>query len=97
MKDKKTTQPIPRIPPSNGLMAFEAVARLGSFSKAADELSVTQSAVSHRISQLESLTGVSLFLRVGQLVTLTEHGKELLPHVRDASGTARRRSRARRH
>jgi len=75
-------KPAARIPPLNGLMAFEAVARLGSFSRAADELSITQSAVSHRISQLEATLGVALLLRVGPLVSLTVHGQELLPHVR---------------
>lgn len=72
-----------RIPPLSGLMAFEAVARHSSFSRAADELSITQSAVSHRIRQLESLLGVSLLLRIGHNVTMTSKGKELLPFVRE--------------
>lgn len=72
-----------RLPALSGLLAFEAVARHASFSKAADELSVTQSAVSHRIAQLESRLGVSLLLRVGHLVSLTSHGGDLLPHVRE--------------
>lgn len=71
-----------RVPPIKGLAAFEAVARLGSFSRAADELAITQSAVSHRITQLEWLLGVALFLRAGHAVSLTAQGRELLPHVR---------------
>ena len=78
-----------RIPPITGLMAFEAVARNGSFSKAADELSITQSAVSHRISQLESLVGASLLIRIGHSVSLTPAGKELLPFVREGLGCLR--------
>ncbi|WP_165847983.1 LysR substrate-binding domain-containing protein [Paraburkholderia lacunae] len=70
-----------RIPAISGLMAFEAVARLSSFSKAAEELSVTQSAVSHRISQLEAQLGTRLFIRVGANTSLTPHGEQLLEHV----------------
>lgn len=78
-----------RIPPITGLMAFESVARNGSFSKAADELSITQSAVSHRISQLESLVGASLLIRIGHSVSLAPAGKELLPYVREGLGCLR--------
>ncbi len=78
-----------RIPPITGLMAFESVARHGSFSKAADELSITQSAVSHRISQLESLVGASLLIRIGHSVSLAPAGKELLPYVREGLGCLR--------
>ncbi|WP_434514444.1 LysR substrate-binding domain-containing protein [Dechloromonas sp. ARDL1] len=78
-----------RIPPITGLMAFESVARNGSFSKAADELSITQSAVSHRISQLESLVGASLLIRIGHSVSLAPAGKELLPYVREGLGSLR--------
>ena len=79
----------PRIPPITGLMAFESVARHGSFSRAADELSITQSAVSHRISQLESLVGTSLLIRIGHSVSLAPAGKELLPYVREGLGCLR--------
>jgi len=72
-----------RTPAITGLTAFEAVAGHGSFSRVADELSVTQSAVSHRISQLESQLGVTLLMRIGHAVTLTPKGRELLPYVRD--------------
>jgi len=77
-------------------MAFESVARHGSFSRAADELSITQSAVSHRISQLESLVGASLLIRcasllirIGHSVSLAPAGKELLPYVREGLGCLR--------
>lgn len=53
----------PRIPPIQCLLAFEALARLRSVSAAADELSVTPSAVSHRMRQLETQLGVRLFAR----------------------------------
>ncbi len=57
------------IPPIQCLMTFEAVARLRSVSRAADELNVTTSAVSHRIRQLESHLGVNLFGRSDFSVT----------------------------
>ena len=53
----------PRIPPIHCLQAFEALARLRSVTAAAEELSVTPSAVSHRMRQLETQLGVRLFLR----------------------------------
>ena len=49
-----------RVPPLHLLIAFEAAARLGSFARAAEELSVTPSAVSHRIKNLEELWGEDL-------------------------------------
>ena len=52
-----------RVPPLHLLIAFEAAARLGSFARAAEELSVTPSAVSHRIKNLEELWGDDLFVR----------------------------------
>ena len=72
----------PRIPPIHGLLAFEAVARLGSVTLAGEELSVTRSAVSHRIRQLEQLLGIKLFQR-GDF-TLTPEGAAYLTRVRDA-------------
>ena len=60
------------IPPIQCLVTFEAVARLRSASRAADELCVTVSAVSHRIRQLESHVGLKLFSR-GDF-TLTSDG-----------------------
>ena len=54
---------IRRIPPIHCLAAFESLARLRSVTRAADELSVTPSAVSHRLRQLETQLGVKLFAR----------------------------------
>lgn len=86
---KNTRAKYQRIPAFNGLVAFEAVARHGSFSKAADELSITQSAVSHRISQLETSIGVSLFLRAGHSVSLSAQGSALLPYVQQGLDSLR--------
>jgi Bacterial regulatory helix-turn-helix protein, lysR family len=53
----------PRLPPLNAIKAFEAAARLGSFTRAAEELNVTHGAVSRQICLLEDWLGVRLFLR----------------------------------
>lgn len=66
------------------LRVFESAARLGSFGAAADELAVTQSAVSHQIRALEEQLGFALFLRVGRGVQLTPAGQELSVEVNDA-------------
>jgi LysR family glycine cleavage system transcriptional activator len=63
------------IPPLNPLRVFEAVARLGSFTKAADELHVSQSAVSRQVSLLEDYLDVKLFSREQRGITLTEAGR----------------------
>jgi len=69
----------PRRPLSlTSLRAFEAVARLLSFSEAADELHVTQSAVSRQIKGLEDELGAALFIRGTRHVELTGHGHTLL-------------------
>ncbi|WP_207455194.1 transcriptional regulator GcvA [Azospirillum sp. SYSU D00513] len=73
-----------RLPSLHGLRAFEAAARQLSFTRAAEELNVTQSAVSHQIRALEEQMGVALFRRVPQGLLLTEAGQLLLPAVRDA-------------
>jgi DNA-binding transcriptional LysR family regulator len=65
-----------KLPPLKSLPVFEAVARLNSFSKAAQELAITQSAVSHQIKQLESYLGEPLFLRSGRQLQLTEEGRQ---------------------
>ncbi|WP_431824874.1 LysR substrate-binding domain-containing protein [Burkholderia sp. F1] len=70
-----------RLPPLNPLRAFEAAARLGSVSSAADELHVTASAVSHQIRILESTLGVTLFIRSKPRVKLTPEGEALLEPV----------------
>lgn len=64
-----------KLPPLNALPVFEAVARLNSFSRAAVELNVSQSAVSHQIKGLESYLGEKLFLRTGRSLALTEEGR----------------------
>ena len=63
--------------PLGALRVFEAAARHGSFSRAADELCVTQSAVSHQVRSLEAWLGASLFERQGNRATLLPHGAEL--------------------
>lgn len=68
---------MPRLPPLNALKCFEAAARAGSFSRAADELHVTQSAVSHQIRQLEDWFGIQLFERQGRQTVATPAGAEL--------------------
>ena len=72
----------PRIPPINCLLSFEALARLRSVTKAAEELSVTPSAVSHRIRQLENHLSQKLFAR-GDF-SLTDQGDAYLVRVREA-------------
>lgn len=66
-----------RIPALYALRAFEIAARHGSFSKAAQELSVTQSAVSHHVKNLESMFDCELFERHGPRLRLTEQGRLL--------------------
>ncbi len=73
-----------RLPPLNALRGFEAAARLGSFAKAADELALTQSAVSHQVRQLEHAFGQPLFLRHGRELSLTDAGRDFLATVRAA-------------
>ena len=67
---------MPRLlPPLTALRAFEAAARLSSFTKAARELHVTPAAVSHQIRSLEKLLGVTLFRRTTRRLELTEQGR----------------------
>jgi len=73
-----------RLPPLAALKAFEAAARLGSFSRAAEESYVTHGAVSHQVKALEALVGVPLFARNGRRVALTAEGKALADRVRAA-------------
>ncbi|MDO1584268.1 LysR family transcriptional regulator [Rhizobium oryzicola] len=63
------------LPSTSALAAFESVARLGSFSGAADELSLTQGAISRQISGLEEQLGILLFERSSKGVSLTEPGR----------------------
>ncbi|MCF1441093.1 LysR substrate-binding domain-containing protein [Ralstonia nicotianae] len=73
-----------RVPPLHLLIAFEAGARHASFARAAEELSVTPSAVSHRIKNLEALWGEDLFVRTGTTLRLTAAGTRYLRSVQDA-------------
>jgi LysR family glycine cleavage system transcriptional activator len=73
-----------RLPPLNALRSFEAAARLGSFNKAADELFVTPSAVSHQIKSLEEFLGISLFRREKRRSLLTAAGEKYLSAVEHA-------------
>ncbi len=73
-----------RLPPLNALKAFEAAARSESFTRAAEELCVTQAAVSQQVKGLEAALGLKLFDRDRQRLVLTEAGREYLSVVRDA-------------
>ena len=73
-----------RLPPLNALRTFEAAARRLSFSRAADELHVTHSAVSHQVKALEEFLGVTLLHRHTRAVRLTDAGQAYLPVLRDA-------------
>lgn len=66
---------------TQNLQAFVAVAKLGSFSKAANKLHLTQPAISKRINSLESKLNRKLFDRIGRQVKLTETGQVLLQHA----------------
>jgi LysR family glycine cleavage system transcriptional activator len=72
------------LPPVADLLAFEAAARHHSISRAADELHLTQSAVSRQIRQLEEQLGVALFHRVRQRIVLTDVGRLYEADVRAA-------------
>jgi LysR family glycine cleavage system transcriptional activator len=72
------------LPPLNGLKAFEAAARSESFTRAAEELNVTQGAVSHQVKALEDTLGLKLFHRERQRLILTEAGRDYLTVIRDA-------------
>jgi LysR family glycine cleavage system transcriptional activator len=72
------------LPPLNGLRAFEAAARHMSFTDAAEELSVTQAAISHQVRGLEQRLGLKLFVRRNRSLLLSEAGQAYLPSVRAA-------------
>lgn len=69
------------LPSLHGLMLFEASARHLNFSKAADEMAITQSAVSHAVKQLEETLGHALFLRENRALSLTSQGQRLFTSV----------------
>ncbi|MBI2254474.1 MAG: LysR family transcriptional regulator [Proteobacteria bacterium] len=86
-----------QLPPLNALVIFEAAGRLASFTKAAQELNMTQAAVSYGMKQLESALGTALFRREHQRVKLTEDGRRYhqdvtlaLEHIRRSTETLRR-------
>jgi LysR family transcriptional regulator, glycine cleavage system transcriptional activator len=70
-----------RLPPLNSLRAFEAAARLQSFSQAAEELHVTHGAISRHVQLLEEWLGTSMFRRINRGVVLTEAGRAYLAEV----------------
>jgi LysR family glycine cleavage system transcriptional activator len=72
------------LPPLNALRSFDAAARHQSFTRAADELCVTQGAVSHQVKALEAELGLKLFNRERQGLMITEAGRDYLAIVQDA-------------
>ncbi|CAO97782.1 transcriptional regulator GcvA [Erwinia tasmaniensis] len=88
-----------RLPPLNALRVFDAAARHLSFTKAAEELYVTQAAVSHQIKSLEDFLGLKLFRRRNRSLLLTEEGqsyyldiKEIFTAINDATRKLQARS-----
>lgn len=75
-----------RLPPLKSIQAFEAAARLGSFIRAAEEMHLTPSAVSHRIRELERELGVQLFHRVHRSVVVTDAGRRYAEEISEAFG-----------
>jgi len=72
-----------RLPPLNALRAFEASARQLSFTRAAEELFVTQAAVSHQIKALEEHLGIKMFMRKNRSLLLTEEGQSYYLDIKD--------------
>jgi len=79
-----------KLPPLSSVRVFEAAARLGSFKKAAEELNITASAVSHAVQNLEDWLGVALFQRSGGKLGLTEPGAAYATAVGEAKPWPRR-------
>lgn len=71
------------IPPLSSLRSFEAVARLGSVTLAAQELHVTHSAISQQLKSLEDMLGVGLFIRDGRTLQVSEDGRLYALQVRE--------------
>lgn len=69
------------LPPLTAIRVFEAAARHENFTKAATELTITQTAVSHQIRSLEQRLGLSLFTRAKGRVSLTEAGRRIVPQL----------------
>lgn len=74
-------RPRRRLHSLNALRSFEAAARHGSFTAAAEELSVTQTAISHQVRSLETTLGVDLFVRRPRSLTLTDEGRQLADYA----------------
>lgn len=77
---------------SQKLLAFYMLTQLGSFTKVAKEMGLTQSAISHAIAGLEKDLSVRLFNRLGRTVTITDAGSKLLTYAKtifDEMGRAR--------
>ena len=72
-----------KLPPLNALKSFEVAARHLSFTKAAEELFVTQAAVSHQVKALEDFLELKLFIRRNRSLLLTEEGQEYYLELRD--------------
>ena len=81
------------LPPLEWLRAFEAAARRENFTTAAEELHLTQAAVSQQIRKLEARLGVTLFRRLARGVQLTAEGLAYLPHVQASFGALSRSTR----
>ncbi len=88
MPDRNATA-APRLPSLDLLKGFEAAARLLSFTRAGEELYLTQSAVSRQIQELEDQLGVALFQRRHRALALTEAGRELYPAAAQVLATVR--------
>ncbi len=82
-----------KIPSNSALMAFEASARHGSFARAADELALTEGAISRQIGRLEAFLGVTLFERIGNRVRLRPNGERYAAQVRESLERLERDSR----
>src|SRR4051812_32272837 len=76
-----------RIPPLAAVRVFEAAARHGNFTRAGDELGMTQAAVSYQIKLLEERLGAALFRRDGRKMVLTDVGARVAPQVQHAFDT----------
>lgn len=79
-----------RLPALYALRAFEAAARYSSFTRAAEELAITQSAVSRHVRTLEEHFACKLFVRAGRSLVLSESGRLLLPGVREGFSSLER-------
>lgn len=84
MKKTHEDSRLRKLPPLNSLKAFEAAARSNSFTIAADELLVSQGAISKQIKNLENYLGITLFKREHQKIVLTNKAKLYLPAIRAA-------------